>query len=38
MAHNCILFLDELPEFKRDILEVMRLQVGIKKTAIINGF
>ena len=34
MAHNGVLFLDELPEFKKDALEVMRQPLEDKKVTI----
>lgn len=34
LAHNGILFLDELPEFKRTVLEVMRLPMEERKVTI----
>jgi len=34
LAHNGILFLDELPEFKRTVLEVMRQPMEDRKVTI----
>jgi magnesium chelatase family protein len=34
MAHNGVLFLDELPEFKRSVLEVMRQPMEDRKVTI----
>ncbi len=34
LAHNGILFLDELPEFKRSVLEVMRQPIEERKVSI----
>jgi len=34
LAHNGVLFLDELPEFKRTVLEVMRQPIEERKVAI----
>jgi magnesium chelatase family protein len=34
MAHNGVLFLDELPEFKRQVLEVMRQPMEARKVTI----
>ena len=34
MAHNGVLFLDELPEFKRTVLEVMRQPMEERKVTI----
>lgn len=34
LAHNGVLFLDELPEFKRTVLEVMRQPMEERKVTI----
>lgn len=34
LAHNGVLFLDELPEFKRSVLEVMRQPIEARKVTI----
>jgi len=34
LAHNGVLFLDELPEFKRQVLEVMRQPMEERKVTI----
>jgi len=34
LAHNGVLFLDELPEFKRTVLEVMRQPMGERRVTI----
>ena len=34
LAHNCILFLDELPEFGRNMLEVLRQPLEEKKVTV----
>jgi len=34
LAHNGVLFLDELPEFKRQVLEVMRQPMEERRVTI----